>query len=81
MSRETLLNEDASTVEDVLREFAEKMNENLGMYRGEAIDADEWREADARTVEKYAAKLRLAEDSQTREGVIQSSKSASGLGF
>ena len=48
------------TVEDVLREFAEKMNENMGMYTGEAIDADEWREADARTVEKYAAKLRLA---------------------
>ena len=54
----------APTVEDVLREFAEKMNENLGMYTGEAIDADEWREADARTVEKYAAKLRLAGDAE-----------------
>lgn len=51
----------APTVEDVLREFAEKMNENLGMYTGEAIDADEWRDADAKTVAEYAAKLRLAE--------------------
>ena len=49
------------TVEDVLREFADEMNENLGMYTGEAIDADEWRDADAKTVEKFAAKLRLAE--------------------
>lgn len=52
----------APTVEDVLREFAQKMNENLGMYTGEAIDADEWRDADAKTVAEYAAKLRLAED-------------------
>jgi hypothetical protein len=50
------------TVEDVLREFAEKMNENMGMYTGEAIDADEWHDADAKTVEKYAAKLQLRED-------------------
>ena len=49
------------TVEDVLREFAYEMNENLGMYTGEAIEADEWRDADAKTVEKFAAKLRLAE--------------------
>ena len=52
----------APTVEDVLREFAEKMNENLGMYTGEAIDADEWRDADAKTVAEYAAKLRLADE-------------------
>lgn len=51
----------APTVEDVLREFAEAMNENMGMYTGEAIDADEWRMADERTIAKYAAKLRLAE--------------------
>lgn len=51
----------APTVEDVLREFADEMNQNLGMYTGEAIDADEWRDADAKTVEKFAAKLRLAE--------------------
>lgn len=50
------------TVEDVLREFAQEMNENLGMYTSEAIDADEWRDADAKTVEKYAAKLRLTDD-------------------
>ena len=50
----------APTVEDVLREFAQKMNENLGMYTGEVIDADEWRDADAKTVTEYAAKLRLA---------------------
>ena len=50
------------TVEDVLREFAEKMNENLGMYTGEAIDADEWRDADADTIAEFAAKLRLAGD-------------------
>ena len=48
------------TVEDVLREFAEKMNENIGMYTGEAIDADEWRDADRQTIAEYAAKLRLA---------------------
>ena len=52
----------APTVEDVLREFSEKMNENLGMYTGEAIDADEWRSADAKTIAEYAAKLRLRED-------------------
>ena len=51
----------APTVEDVLREFAQEMNENLGMYTGEAIDADEWRKADERTIAEYAAKLRLAE--------------------
>jgi hypothetical protein len=50
------------TVEDVLREFAEKMNENMGLYTGEVIDVDEWRDADAKTVEKFAAKLRLAND-------------------
>lgn len=50
----------APTVEDVLREFAQEMNENLGMYTGEAIDADEWHEADERTIAEYAAKLRLA---------------------
>ena len=48
------------TVEDVLREFSEKMNENMGMYTGEAIDADEWRDADRQTIAEYAAKLRLA---------------------
>ena len=52
----------APTVEDVLREFAQEMNENLGMYTGEAIDADEWRKADERTIAEYAAKLRLAGD-------------------
>ena len=52
----------APTVEDVLREFAEKMNENMGMYTGEAIDADEWRDADRQTIAEYAAKLRLAEE-------------------
>ena len=50
----------APTVEDVLREFAQEMNENLGMYTGEAIDADEWHEADERTIAATAAKLRLA---------------------
>lgn len=51
----------ALTVEDVLREFAEKMNENMGMYTGEAIDADEWRDADAKTIAEYAKRLKLAE--------------------
>ena len=50
------------TVEDLLREFAEKMNENIGMYMGEAIDADEWRDADRQTIAEYAAKLRLAKE-------------------
>lgn len=54
----------APTVEDVLREFAQEMNENLGMYKGEAIDADEWRDADAKTITEYAAKLRLAEEDE-----------------
>ena len=49
------------TVEDVLREFSEKMNENLGMYTGEVIDAGEWRKADERTIAEYAAKLKLAD--------------------
>ena len=49
----------APTVEDVLREFAEKMNENLGMYTTEAIDADEWRSADRATIAKYAKRLTL----------------------
>lgn len=46
------------TVEDVLRDFAQAMSENMGLYTGEAIDANEWRDADAKTVEKYAAKVR-----------------------
>jgi hypothetical protein len=54
----------APTVEDVLREFAQAMNENLGMYTGEAIDADEWHDADAKTIAEYAAKLRLAGDAE-----------------
>ena len=54
----------ASTVEDVLREFAQKMNENMGMYTGEAIDADEWRQADSKTIAEYAAKLQLAGDAE-----------------
>ena len=52
------------TVEDVLREFAQKMNENVGMYTSEAIDADEWRQADSKTIAEYAAKLRLAGDAE-----------------
>ena len=58
---ESVRHHHAPTVEDVLREFAQEMNENLGMYSGEAIDADEWRDADAKTIAEYAAKLRLAE--------------------
>jgi hypothetical protein len=54
----------APTVEDVLREFADEMNQNLGMYTGEAIDADEWRDADNKTIAEYAAKLRLAGDAE-----------------
>ena len=50
------------TIEDVLREFAQEMNENLGMYTGEAIDADEWRKADEDTIAEYAAKLMLKEE-------------------
>lgn len=52
------------TVEDVLREFAQAMNENMGMYTGEAIDADEWRDADNKTIAEFAAKLRLAGDAE-----------------
>ncbi len=52
----------APTVEDVLMEFAQEMNENLGMYTGEAIEADEWRAADAETVAKFAQRLQLRED-------------------
>ena len=46
------------TVEDVLRKFAEKMNENMGMYTGEVIDAEEWGTADSATISEYADKLR-----------------------
>lgn len=56
----TVRHHHAPTVEDVLREFAQEMNENLGMYTGEAIDADEWRDADTKTIAEYAARLRLA---------------------
>ncbi len=52
------------TVEDVLREFAQEMSENIGMYTSEAIDADEWRDADNKTIAEYASKLRLAGDAQ-----------------
>lgn len=54
----------APTVEDVLREFAQEMSENIGMYTSEAIDADEWRDADNKTIAEYAAKLRLAGDAE-----------------
>ena len=54
----------ALTVEDVLREFADEMNQNLGMYTGEAIDADEWRDADAKTIAEYAKRLTLAGDAE-----------------
>lgn len=54
----------APTVEDVLQEFADEMNQNLGMYTSEAIEADEWRTADKQTIAKYAAKLRLAGDAE-----------------
>ena len=50
------------TVEDVLREFTDEMNQNLDMYTGEVIDADEWRDADNKTVAEFAAKLQLRED-------------------
>jgi len=46
------------TVDDVLREFAHEMNANLGMYVGEAIDAEEWRDADYETIRKFAAEIR-----------------------
>ena len=54
----------APTVEDVLREFVDEMNQNLGMYTGEAIDADEWRDADNKTIAKYAKRLTLAGDAE-----------------
>jgi hypothetical protein len=49
------------TVKGLLAEFSQKMNENMGMYTSEAIDADEWRSLDERTIEEYAAKLQLME--------------------
>ena len=54
----------APTVEDVLREFAEKMVENTAMYVAESWDADERDEADAAAIAEYAAKLRLAGESE-----------------
>lgn len=50
------------TVEDILREFAEKMAENTAMYVAESWDADEREEADAAAVAEYAKRLRLKDD-------------------
>ena len=52
------------TVEDVLREFAEKMAENTAMYVAESWDADERDEADTAAIAEFAAKLRLAGDAE-----------------
>lgn len=52
------------TVEDVLREFAEKMAENTAMYVAESWDADERDEADAAAIAEFASRLRLAGDGE-----------------
>lgn len=52
------------TVEDVLREFAEKMAENTAMYVAESWDADERDEADAAAIAEFASRLRLAGDAE-----------------
>ena len=49
------------TVEDVLKEFIQEINENMGIYTSEVIDADEWRNEDNAIITKYAAKLKLKE--------------------
>lgn len=46
------------TIEETLREFAQEMAENLGMYSGDAIDADEWQKADTKTIAKYADRIK-----------------------
>ena len=51
----------APTVEDVLREFAEKMAENTAMYVAESWDADERDEADTAAIAEYAQRLQLRE--------------------
>lgn len=53
------------TIEEVLADFAQEMNENLGMYTSEAIDAYELRDANSETVKKYAAEIReIMEDAE-----------------
>jgi len=51
----------APTVEDLLREFGEKMAENTAMYVAETWDADERDKADADTIAEYAKRLQLKE--------------------
>ena len=46
------------TVESLLKEFANKMNENIGEYVGEAIDGDEWRRLDEETIAEYAERIK-----------------------
>lgn len=48
----------APTIEDLLRDFAFEMNDNLSMYVCESFDADEREAADRKTIAKYAERLR-----------------------
>ena len=54
----------ASTVEDLLQKFGEKMAENKSMYISNVWDMDEWCAADRDTIAEYAKKLRLAGDAE-----------------
>lgn len=51
----------APTVEDVLREMHEKLDEVTALYVGEAIDSDERDRDEARIFAEYAKRLTLAE--------------------
>lgn len=46
------------TVEVLLEEFSQKMNENMGMYIAETIEADEWRRLDEEVIAEYAEKIK-----------------------
>ena len=49
------------TVEDVLREFGEKMGENKSRYVSDVWDMDEWCAADRDTIAEFVKRLQLRE--------------------
>jgi len=52
------------TVEDVLREFVETINQNFRRYTSAIIDADEWHNDNDETIAEYAKRLTLVDDAK-----------------
>lgn len=50
------------TVESLLEDFAQKMNENIGMYTAEVIESDELERLDEKTIAKYAEKIKAVQN-------------------